>query len=1102
MNNQRLRHLFLLALLLLTAQLGWSQGATTSSMSGVITDKDGAGLPGATVIAIHTPTNTQYVAPTNSDGRFNIQNMRVGGPYTVRVTFVGYKDLVREGLVLALGQNQRFDQKLDDATTELAEVTVSARRDPVINAGRTGAETNVSREQINRLPTLNRSLTDFTRLTPQSGGAGSSSFGGANNRYNNITIDGAVNNDVFGLAASGTPGGQSGTNPIALDAIDQIQIVLAPYDVTLGNFTGAGVNAITRSGTNDLSASIYGFGRNQNTIGKSVTEPRVKADEFYNYQAGARVGGAIVKDKIFFFLNYEQARVNTPLGFAPGVGESRVTIADLDRIRTASLNARYTSGPRAGELIYGGYDPGSFGADINRRTESNKVFARLDFNLNQNNTLTLRHNFVKAFDDNISRAANNIRFSNNAYKFNNVTNSTVAELNSTFGAGLSNKLLLTYTAIRDSRGTLGAPGPSYQISDNGNTYTLGQERSSVANQLDQDIVELTDNLTKAFGKHTITIGTHNEGFKFRNLFLNNGAGYYLFGATAAVPASGSNPAIPAYTGIQNFELGRSTRVQASYPTADNGEAKFKAAQLGFYVQDQYTPYQNLRLTYGLRVDVPLFIDKPGDNTAFNTFVAANRPGFGSDFKTTNTPNGQLLWSPRLGFNWDVDNDAKIQVRGGTGIFSGRVPFVWISNSYTNSGLIQGSVDQTGTAAVPASGSNPAVPASAVLPTIYLNTADIATKYNPVATTQINLTGKDFKLPQVWRSNLAVDFRLPGDVVATLEGIYSKTINDIYYRDINLTAPVGRLAGPDQRPVYASSTADRRVDQRYTNVYLLSNTSKGYRYNATAQLQKTFNNGLNTMVAYTYGVSKEVNSGSSSTASSNFGFNQIQYDPNNPELGYSRNDQRHRVIASAGYTFRYLGDKLATGITLFYEGMSGQPLTYIYGQNSDLNRDGNTGNDLLYIPRDVRNPNEIRLVPSGATDTRTVAQIQDQLDAFIENDPYLRTHRGQVAERFAARLPWTHQVDLRLFQDIKFASKNAIQITFDITNVGNLLNNDWGRQYTVANNASELLRVESTGPNVQPTISFPATFATTNRAYDFAPFFSRWQGQLGIRYSFN
>ncbi|MDJ0365678.1 carboxypeptidase regulatory-like domain-containing protein [Hymenobacter sp. H14-R3] len=1077
MRNLPLRHFTLLLLLLLTAHLGWGQGATTASINGIVTDGKGEALPGATVLAIHTPTGTQYGVGTNADGRYNIQGMRVGGPYTIKVSFVGYQDGTRSNIVLALSANLRLDFPLSTSTTELGNVVVTGRPDPTINAGRTGAATNVSREQIMQLPTLSRSLTDFTRLTPQAGGGGSSSFGGANNRYNNITIDGAVNSDIFGLGTTGAPGGQAGTNPIALDAIDQIQVVLAPYDVTLGSFTGAGINAVTRSGSNDFSASIYGFGRNQNSAGKSVNEPRTKLDEFYNYQTGFRVGGALVKDKVFFFLNGEIARVSAPLGFQPGTPDSKIAVADLQRIATAANTAQYDN-----------YDVGSYG-NFNRRTQSNKIFLRFDFNLSENNTLTLRHNYVNAFDDNLTRASNNFRFGNNAYQFNNLTNSTVAELNSRFGGGFSNKLILTYTAIRDSRGVVGAAGPAYQIQTNGITYSLGQERSSVGNELDQDIVEITDNLTKAYGKHTFTVGTHNEGYKFRNLFLNNGAGYYLFGDTGT-------PNTPAYrTGIQNFENGLSTRVQASYPLTNGGEARFKAAQLGFYVQDEYTPVENLRLTLGMRIDIPVFVDKPGNNEG----VAAQ---FGDQYRTSNTPNGQVLYSPRVGFNWDVNNDSKVQLRGGTGIFTGRVPFVWLSNSYTNSGLIQGAVDQTGTPAMPATPTSPAVPASPTLPFVRLTPGQIASDYNSLRTSQINLVRNDFKLPQVWRSNLAVDFRLPGDIVATLEGIYTKTINDIYYKDLNLTAPVGRLAGPDQRPVYAASTALRRANQSYTNVYLLDNTSKGYRYNATFQLQKRFVGGLNTTAAYTYGVSKEINSGGSSTASSNFAFNQVAYDPNNPELGYSRNDQRHRVIASTGYTFNYAGGAMATTFTAFYEGLSGQPITYIYGQNGDLNRDGNNSNDLLYIPTNVRDLNQIRLV---SNDSRTVTQVQDQLDAFINNDPYLSTHRGQVAERFAARLPWTHEVDIRVAQDFNFMAggkKNSLQITFDIFNLGNLLNQNWGRQYFVSNQAVELLRAESTGPNVQPTFSLPASFATTNRSYDFSNLGSRWQGQLGVRYSFN
>ncbi|GAB2958177.1 carboxypeptidase regulatory-like domain-containing protein [Hymenobacter coalescens] len=1031
-------------------------------MGGTITDKAGEGLPGATVIAIHTPTNTQYVAPTNSEGRYNIQNMRVGGPYTVRITFVGYQEVTREGLFLTLGQTQRLDINLSEATTQLQGVEIAGRRDPVINAGRTGAETSVSGEQIQRLPTLNRNLQDFIRVSPQANGGGSSSIGGSNNRYNNITIDGAVNNDVFGLSGSGTPGGNAGNQPISLDAVQELQIVVAPYDVTLGNFTGGGVNAVTRSGTNDLSASIYGFGRNQNSIGKSVTEPRTKASDFYNYQTGARVGGAIVKDKVFFFLNGEISRRNEPLAFVPGTSASRIDQSVLTQIANRAAS-RYN------------YDVG--GTELNRRTESNKLFGRLDFNLSQNHQLTLRHNFVEGFDDNISRNSTQIRFGNNNFQNNNTTNSSVAELNSRLG-NFSNKLLVSYTRIRDNRTTDGALFPTFEINQSGNRYTFGTERSSGFNELDQDIVEFTDNVTRAVGKHTFTLGTHNEFFKFRNLFINNGVGYYQFNS------------------LDDFLNERPNRLQAAYATNNNGEATFSAMQAGVYAQDEYSPRENLRLTLGVRLDVPFFFDEPGLNQGVTD-------RFGSNISTQNTPNGQLLWAPRLGFNWDVNNDSRVQVRGGTGVFTGRVPFVWISNGFTNSGLIQGAVD-----ARPVTTGTPPNQTT-TYPAIVTDPALIRTTFNAVPTAEINVIDKNFKLPQVWRTNLAVDFRLPGDIVATVEGIYSKTLNDIYYKNINLVAPTGRLAGPDQRPVYPSA---RQIDTRYTNVLQLDNTNKGYRYNATVQLQKQFTSGLNTSLAYTYGMSKEVNSGASSTALSNWQFNQVQSDPNNPELGFSRNDQRHRVLATGGYTLRYAGDKLATNFSVIYEGLSGAPIAYVYGAGGrDLNNDGGFANDLIYIPRNANDPNEIGIVrtptpPGGTPDPRTVEEIRAQLEAFISNDPYLNSRRGQYAERFAARTPWMHQVDVRVAQDFNFTAggkKNTIQVSFDIQNVGNLLNNEWGRQYFVQNNAVELLRPETTGVNVRPTFSFPATFAANgNRGYDISAFASRWQGQLGVRYIFN
>ncbi|MDO7874136.1 TonB-dependent receptor [Hymenobacter sp. ASUV-10] len=1074
MRHSLLRHFLLVFVLLLSARLGWSQGSTTAAMNGLISDKTGAALPGATVLATHTPTGTNYGVSTNADGRFNIQGMRVGGPYTVKITFVGYQDIVRDNVYLTLGQNLRLDVGLTEATTELSGVTVTGRRDPVINAGRTGAATTVTREQIQNLPTISRSLQDFTRLTPQSSSppGGGTSVGGGNNRYNNITIDGAVNNDVFGLAGSGTPGGQAGTQPIALDALQEIQVVVAPYDVKLGNFTGGGINAVTRSGTNDLSASIYGFGTNQSIVGKSVTEPRVKADEFSNYQAGFRIGGAVVKNKLFFFANAELSRRSEPLQFSPGSSSSLFRQSEVDSV------ARFA------QTL--GYDAGSTN-EVIRRTESNKIFGRLDWNINDKNQLTLRHNYVQAFDDNITRSSNLFRFGNNAYEFNNTTNSTVLQLISRFGR-VSNDLILGYSRINDKRSTPGELFPQANFTQSGRQYQIGTERSSAANSLDQDIFELTDNVTATFGKHTVTLGTHNEFFRFDNLFVNNFNGRFDFGSLYA-PTTGANTSfygniLPNGNTVPGLAAGpRPQRVRASYSLLPDGtlpRAEFNAIQLGFYAQDEYTPVENLRLTLGARIDIPVFPDKPGNNPG----VAET---FGSDISTSNVPNGQVLFAPRLGFNWNPDKEnSRVQLRGGSGIFNGRTPFVWVSNSFINNGLQLGTIDVRPSTAIP------------VLP-FETDPSQFATAYSTglVKTTEINVMRKDFKLPQVWRTNIATDFRVPGDVLITLEGIYTKTLNDVLYKDINLTAPTGRLAGPDQRVVYAATTAARRVDPDYTNVLLLENTSKGYRYTLTGQAQKLFDFGLNASVAYTYGVARDLNSGLSSTALSNWEFNQVYGSPNDPTLSYSAFDVRHRIIATGGYTFRYANKRLATTISAVYEGQSGTPFTYLYGLGgSDLNNDGAFSNDLFYIPR---NQSEILLAP-GSGDTRTVDQIWTDLNNFIESDDYLKANRGNYAERNGARTPFTHKVDVRLAQDINFEAggkTNSLQITLDVINFGNLLNNDWGRQYFVNNQSFQLARVERF-QNGQPVISFPKV----QQAYDVSAFASRWQMQLGVRYSFN
>ena len=1089
MRNLLLRNLLVLMLIVLSAPLGWAQGVTTAAMNGLITDKTGQGLPGATIIAVHTPTGTQYVAPTNSDGRFNIQNMRTGGPYTVRVTFVGYEDVTRDNINLSLGQNLRLDVNLSESTTQLAEVTVSGRRDPVINSGRTGAATTVQTEQIMRLPTINRSIQDFTRLSPQANG---NSLGGRNNRYNNISIDGAVNNDLFGLSGSGTPGGQAGTQPISLDAIAELQVVIAPYDVRQGGFTGGGINAVTRSGTNKVEGSAYAFGRNQSLLRRGPTGDLNRADNFKFYQTGFRVGGPLIKDKLFFFLNGELerrdqpslTRLRQPGDAADASGVAGATAADAERLRTAVME-RYN------------YDIGGYDA-FNYRTNNNKVFARLDWNIDQNNQLTLRHNYVDGFQDNLSRSATNgYSLQSNGYKFNTTTNSTVLEFRSKLGSQFANNLIVGYQRIREKRNPYGAPFPQVTVqtvpgSNRGN-LTFGGETFSNANSLNQDIVELTDNFTHYAGKHLITLGTHNEFFKFQNLFVRDLYGNYSYRSIDDFvngSAVGANHAQPyAYS--------------LSYPTSPGISplAQFKVSQLGVYLQDEYTVLDNLKVTGGVRLDLPILPTTPYDNPAFNSEFG---PRF--DVATTAVPTRQVLFSPRVGFNWDVFNDLTTQVRGGTGIFTGRPPYVWISNQYGNTGINVSRISSSprtgentiGSPIINFSGDPNNQPAAAALG---LN----------AGSAEIDVTAKNFKFPQQWRTNLAVDRKLPGDITATVEAIYSHVVNDILYKDINLKPSTTTNTALDGRTFFNSSLNARKINPTYTNVILLDNTSKGYTYQLSGQLQKTFNSNLSASVAYTYGKSKDVNSGGSSQAYSNWRFNQVPGDPNNPPLTYSNYDLRHRIIGSLNYRQEYAGN-FATGLSLFYTGQSGTPYTYIY--NNDVNGDGEFGNDVLYVPTDEQARAMIFALPGRDNKVdapKPTPEANQQFIDYINRDPYLRDHKGEITARNGARTPWSHQVDARLIQDFYITTGNdtrhTLEITFDVFNIGNLLNKNWGRQYFVNNQSYSLIGYRTVVAGTTDTqLAVPGTaiftYSNPDRAYQINQVTSRWQGQLGIRYSFN
>ncbi|RYY34847.1 MAG: TonB-dependent receptor [Sphingobacteriaceae bacterium] len=1029
---------------------------TTSSLTGVIKDAKGETLVGATVKAIHTPSGTNYFTATNNEGRFTIPNMRVGGPYTIEVSYIGYQKSITDNIGLRLGEPFVLNTTLTQDGVALSEVQITGRKDAVMNSKRTGASTNINRAQLENLPTLSRSLQDFTRLTPQANG---NSFGGVSNRFNNITIDGAVNNDVFGLSGSGTPGGQASTQPIALDAIQEIQVVLAPYDVSYGNFTGGGVNAVTRSGTNDVQGSIYFYGKSEGLVGKNALT-NAKYQSFTDNQYGFRVGGPLIKNKLFFFVNGELGRRSAPLANNAGEAGSAISAATAKQIRDYTL-ATY------------GYDVGSFGP-IDLRRQNDKAFVRLDWNINDKHQLTLRHNYVSAFDDNLTRSGSSFAFGNNLYKFNNKQNITVAELRSNFSSKFSNNLILGYSAIRDNRDVAGNLFPQIQINNidnvSSNSAYLGSERSSVANKLDQNIFEITDNFKYYAGKHTFTLGTHNEFFSFENLFINNLNGRWDFNNVDAYLAN--NP----------------LRARATYsliPGDDAPAAKFSAAQLGFYVQDEFDAFEGFRVTLGVRADVPIISDKP----LFNQGVTTNFPGV----RTDETPSGKWLWAPRLGFNYDVMGDRSLQIRGGAGIFTGRVPFVWLSNQFVNSGLLLGTVDVSDNNTTPANEINGG---NGFQPDITKQ----STVGGAVATTEINAVSNDFKIPQLARFNLAADVRLPYGIIGTIEGIYSKTMNNINYQDINLKPSTATINpaysnGADNRPLFSTAAAGK-VSTAYTNVIYLDNTNRGYNYSITAQLQKNFDFGFNAMFAYTYGRATDVNSGTSSTALSNWEFVQNVNGPNSVPLATSYYETRHRLVGSAAYSISYGKNKnFSTGISLFYAGFSGTPYTYLY--NGDLNGDGRFGNDLLFVPANQNQINLQDIKNSAGEVTLSAGQQWANLDKFINEDPYLSKKRGKYTERNGATTPWEHHFDVRITQDLGAiigGKKNKLQLTFDIFNVGNLINKDWGRSYFNSNQAVSLISTTRTNG---------FNFNRTNPdGYDTSDLASRWQGQFGIRYIFN
>ncbi|MEM6515071.1 MAG: carboxypeptidase regulatory-like domain-containing protein [Bacteroidota bacterium] len=1069
-----MKKLYFSMLFALVTALGMSQ-VTTSSIKGLILDENESPLPGANVVAVHTPTGTKYGASTNFDGRYNLLNLRVGGPYTVTITYVGYKDKVFTDLFLSLGVTENINYQLDVNSEELDAVVITGSATGTFGSDRTGAETSITRRQLKTLPTISRSAQDFTRLEPSASG---NSFGGRNDQFNNFSLDGSIFNNPFGLD-SPTPGGQSGAQPISLDAIDQIQVSIAPYDVTQSGFTGASVNAVTKSGTNEFHGTLYGFTRNESLTGSKVNGDDVLQPDLQQNQFGFSIGGPLIKNKLFFFANFEKDQ-RTDLGtngFFPNTGsgaagESRVLLSDLQLVDNILRQVEIGNGQF--------YNPGAF-EGFTFDSNSTKGIFKLDWNINDNNRLAFIYNFLEASREQPAHPSalgfrgpgpNQLQFQNAGYRINNNIDSFQLELNSTLGEGISNKLQVGYTHFDDFRDALSTPAPSITITNEGSNYIIaGHEPFSINNTLDQKVFQITNNLNFVKGNHTYTVGFSYEKFQFDNSFNLGAYGaqgvFFPTGDIQSFRDTAGNPAAEAslvdfYQGLFNDAIAANQALSAAGVGNPGGWAlaETNVGQLSFYGQDEWNITDDFKLTYGVRFDKPLYfdtkekivenIDRKGGVFNPNDFSGGTYqptidyfdPDTGEvvNLDSTTLPTNSLLVSPRVGFNWDVKGEGRTQVRGGSGIFTGRFPFVWLGNQ------VQG-VDF-----------------------FFYQTVD-----------------PDFKWPQVWRTNLGVDHRFENGLTLTADLSYTKDINGAHVQNWALDNPSGTLNGVDNRPIYLPS--DRATDEfgGPTNAYVFTNSDKGRIWNATLKAQKTFGNGFYTSLAYNYLNSKDVNSIEAEITGDAFAGNAISGNANDDVLSFSRYGDTHRVIGIASKKFDYGGGKYATTISTFFEYARGGRFSYTYG--GDINGDGSNFNDLLYIPT----ADELQEMNFASPE-----QAQ-AFEAYIQQDDYLSDNRGSYAERYGALSPWRSRWDLKILQDFNFkiGEKNqTIQLSADILNVGNLLNSEWG--VVEVPNSIQPVGV-TVDENNTPTYTFDGNLNETFSAD--VSLLSRWQAQFGIRYIF-
>lgn len=1031
------RLLFLCLATLALTTLTYAQGVTTASIRGEVTDANGQGLPGATVIALHVPTGTQYGTSTRPDGKYNLPNLRVGGPYIVKVTYIGYSEQKKEDINLLLGQVLELNFNLAEDVQTLGEVVISGNNE-TFNSDRTGAAESFDNAEIRKLPTITRSAGDIYRLTPSSDG---NSFAGRNDQYNNFSLDGSIFNNPFGLDAA-TPGGQTDAQPISLDAIDQIQVAVAPYDVTQSGFTGASINAVTKSGTNELSGTVFGFYRTDKLTGDKVKGDEVIVGDLKQLQSGVSIGGPIIKDKLFFFTNFElERREDLGSNFVAKNGpqnlinESRVEESDLIAVSDALASIGYETGPYQGFI---------------HETNNQKGIIKLDWNINSKHTLTATYNFLDALKQKPAHPtalgrrgpdATTLQFRNSGYQINNKIQSGLIELKSLFGNKASNKLQAGFTKFDDSRDPFSSPFPVINIYKDGIPYIIaGHEPFSIHNRLEQNVLQFTDNFELYSGNHTITIGSSFEKFSFDNSFnlgTNDPFPWLIQGGTFGGGIDINDFLSRLNAGdFDNWKQDTEAIFTQNNTNDSWALAETNVGQWALYVQDQWLVNDNFTLMGGIRMDLPLYFDT-SDNIVPNTddvtyYDENNNP---VKFDNTKLPDQKPLISPRIGFNWDVMGDKSLQLRGGSGLFAGRLPFVWIGNQVAN----------------PYTGF-------------------------------LNITAPDFQFPQVWRSSLGVDKKIGAGWTATIDLAFTKDINAMLVRDYSLRTPSGNLQGVDNRPIYAPSDIVTFNGGRAAN-YVFTNSDKGRSFNATFEIERKWNNGIYANIAYNYLNAKSVSSIESEISSDAFALNPVVGNANIAELAPSIYGNKHRIVGNANKTFDYGNGKWATTVSFYFEYARGGRFSYTY--SGDINGDGSVLNDLLYIPTDSE-LDQMNFVND--------AQREAYRD-FIAQDDYLSDNRGSYAERYAVLSPWYSRWDMRVLQDYNLNNGHTIEFSMDILNLGNFINSDWGVREFPTN-------VQPVGVSVTngvPTYSFDTTLADSYTAN--TSLLSRWQLQFGLRYSF-